>query len=141
MVDASTQLEAPAGGDAVATTVAVEPGCIDPIADTISIEQFSQVDLRVAEVVSAEFVADADKLLRIVVDAGEATHRTVFAGIKSAYNPAELVGRKVVLVANLAPRKMRFGTSQGMLLATGPGGEDIWLLSIDAGAQPGMRIK
>lgn len=141
MVDASAQLDVQAGGDDVAKTVAVEAGGIDPIADTIGIEQFSQLDLRVAEVVSAELVADADKLLRIVVDAGEATHRTVFAGIKSAYNPAELVGRKVVLVANLAPRKMRFGTSQGMLLAAGPGGEDIWLLSIDAGAQPGMRIK
>ena len=117
------------------------PEAANAIADSIGIEQFAQVDLRVAEVVSAEHVADADKLLRIVVDAGEAEHRTVFAGIKSAYEPATLIGRKVVLVANLAPRKVRFGTSQGMLLAAGPGGEEIWLLSIDEGAQPGMRIK
>lgn len=112
-----------------------------PLAATIDIEQFTQVDLRIAKVVSAEHVEAADKLLRIVVDAGEATHRTVFAGIKSAYDPDTLIGKKVVLVANLAPRKMRFGTSEGMLLAAGPGGEDIWLLSADEGAQPGMRIK
>jgi methionyl-tRNA synthetase len=137
MVAASVRVES--AGETGAGSV--EPAAGDAIADSIGIEQFTQVDLRVAEVVSAEHVVDADKLLRIVVDAGEAEHRTVFAGIKSAYEPATLIGRKVVLVANLAPRKMRFGTSQGMLLAAGPGGEDIWLLSIDEGAQPGMRIK
>lgn len=141
MVEASAQLETQIASAGTTTPEAVATALADPIADIIGIEQFAQLDLRVAQIVSAEHVADADKLLRIVVDAGEASHRTVFAGIKSAYDPATLIGKMVVLVANLAPRKMRFGTSQGMLLAAGPGGADIWLLSIDAGARPGMRIK
>jgi methionyl-tRNA synthetase len=136
MVAASAPAEAPPVAAAAAATMLG-----DPVAETISIEQFAQVDLRVAEVVSAEPVVGADKLLRIVVDAGEASLRTVFAGIKSAYDPATLVGAKVVLVANLAPRKMRFGTSEGMLLAAGPGGEDIWLLSVADAAAPGTRIR
>ena len=89
----------------------------------------------------AEAVEGADKLLRIRVDVGDGERRTVFAGIKAAYEPESLTGRLVVLVANLRPRKMRFGVSEGMLLAAGPGGEDIWLLSPDSGAEPGMRIK
>ena len=136
MVAASAPAETPPVAAAAAATMLG-----DPVAETISIEQFAQVDLRVAEVVSAEPVVGADKLLRIVVDAGEASLRTVFAGIKSAYDPATLVGAKVVLVANLAPRKMRFGTSEGMLLAAGPGGEDIWLLSVADAAAPGTRIR
>ena len=107
---------------------------------SISIDDFLKVDLRVARVVEAEVVEGAEKLIRVVVDLGE-QQRTVLAGIKSAYSPEELVGRQVVLVANLAPRKMRFGTSEGMLLAAGPGGEDIFLVSPDDGAQPGMRIR
>jgi methionyl-tRNA synthetase len=140
MVAASAAHE---GKPAVASTTVAVPGDTnaEEIASTIGIEQFAQIDLRVAEVLSAEPVVGADKLLRIVVDVGAMGQRSIFAGIKSAYDPATLIGRKVVLVANLAPRKMRFGTSEGMLLAAGPGGEDIWLLSADDGATPGMRIK
>jgi methionyl-tRNA synthetase len=108
--------------------------------ESISIDDFLKVDLRVARVVEAEAVEGAEKLIRVVVDLG-VQKRTVLAGIKSAYSPEELVGRQVVLVANLTPRKMRVGTSEGMLLAAGPGGEDIFLVSPDDGAQPGMRIR
>ncbi len=108
--------------------------------DTISFEEFARIDLRVARIVHAENVDGADKLLRLTVDLGEDT-RTVFAGIKSAYAPDDLTGRLTVVVANLAPRKMRFGVSEGMVLAAGPGGKDLWLLSPDPGAAPGMRIK
>jgi len=109
-------------------------------ADFISIDEFLKVDLRVATVVEADAVAEADKLIRVVVDLGD-EKRTVLAGIKTAYSPDQLIGRQVVLVANLAPRKMRFGTSEGMLLAAGLGGNDIFLVSPDEGAQPGMRIR
>ncbi len=106
----------------------------------ISIDDFLGVDLRVARVLTAERVDGADKLLRLTLDVGE-TQRQVFAGIRSAYAPEALVGRLVVLVANLAPRKMRFGTSEGMVLAAGEGGREIFLLSADSGATPGMRIR
>ncbi len=108
--------------------------------DTISIDDFMKVDLRIARVEAAEPVEGADKLLRLRLDVGGES-RTVFAGIKAAYAPEDLAGRHVILVANLAPRKMRFGVSEGMVLAAGPGGEDIFLLSPDAGAEPGMRVK
>ena len=111
-----------------------------PFEDEISIDEFMQVDLRVAEIVAAETVDGADKLLALTLDLGD-SKRQVFAGIKSAYDPASLTGRLVVVVANLAPRKMRFGTSEGMVLAAGPGGDDIFLLSPDSGAKPGMRVK
>jgi len=113
---------------------------IDPLAAQITIDDFAKVDMRVARIVKAEHVEGADKLLRLTLDIGNET-RTVFAGIKAAYDPEQLVGRLTVMVANLAPRKMRFGTSEGMVLAAGPGGGDIFLLSPDAGAEPGMRIK
>ncbi|MGI9342167.1 MAG: methionine--tRNA ligase [Gammaproteobacteria bacterium] len=106
----------------------------------IDIDTFLNVDLRVAEVVAAEAVDGADKLIRVTVDLGD-ERREVLAGIRTAYDPATLVGRHVVVVANLAPRKMRFGTSQGMLLAAGPGGEDIFLIGPDTGAKPGMRVR
>ncbi|MGI9344493.1 MAG: methionine--tRNA ligase subunit beta, partial [Gammaproteobacteria bacterium] len=106
----------------------------------IDIDTFLNVDLRVAEVVAAEAVEGADKLIRVTVDLGD-ERREVLAGIRTAYDPATLVGRHVVVVANLAPRKMRFGTSQGMLLAAGPGGEDIFLIGPDTGAKPGMRVR
>jgi methionyl-tRNA synthetase len=106
----------------------------------ISIEDFMKIDLRVARIVSAEPVEGADKLLRLTLDLGT-DQRTVFAGIKAAYDGADLVGRHVVAVANLKSRKMRFGTSEGMVLAAGPGGEDVFLLSPDDGALPGMRVK
>jgi methionyl-tRNA synthetase len=108
--------------------------------DTIDIDDFMKVDLRIARVEAAEPVEGADKLLRLRLDVGGES-RTVFAGIKAAYAPEDLAGRQVILVANLAPRKMRFGVSEGMVLAAGPGGEDIFLLSPDEGAEPGMRVK
>ena len=107
----------------------------------ISIDDFMKVDLRIARIDKAEPVEGADKLLALTLDVGELGSRQVFAGIKAAYEPSSLVGRHVVVVANLAPRKMRFGVSEGMVLAAGPGGEDIFLLSPDEGAKPGMRVK
>ena len=93
-----------------------------------------------ARIVKADHVEGADKLLQLTLDLGGET-RNVFAGIKSAYKPEELEGRLTVMVANLAPRKMRFGVSEGMILAAGPGGRDIYMLSPDSGAEPGMRVK
>jgi methionyl-tRNA synthetase len=109
-------------------------------ATMISIDDFSKVDLRVAKIVAADHVEGADKLLRLTVDLGGET-RTLFAGIKSAYDPGELVGRLTVVVANLAPRKMKFGTSEGMVLAASGDGPGVYLLAPDSGAQPGMRVK
>ena len=106
----------------------------------ISIDDFAKVDLRITRIVEAGPVEGADKLLRLVVDLGT-ERRTVFAGIRQAYAPEQLVGRLTVVVANLAPRKMRFGTSEGMVLAAGPGGADIFLVSPDAGAVAGMKVK
>ncbi len=111
-----------------------------PLADEITIEDFNKIDLRVAKILQAETIPEADKLLKLTVDLG-AEQRQVFAGIKSAYKPEQLIGKLTVVVANLAPRKMRFGTSQGMVLAAGPGGSELWILEPDQGAQPGMRIK
>ena len=108
--------------------------------ETISIDDFMKVDLRIARIEKAEPVEGADKLLALTLDVGDSS-RNVFAGIKAAYDPESLVGRHVVVVANLAPRKMRFGVSEGMVLASGPGGEEIFLLSPDEGAKPGMRVK
>jgi methionyl-tRNA synthetase len=107
----------------------------------ISIDDFLRIDLRVAKILSAEFIAGADKLLKLRVDVGELGEREIFAGIRAAYDPATLVGRLIVVVANLEPRTMRFGVSEGMMLAAGPGGKDIFALSPDSGATPGMRIK
>jgi methionyl-tRNA synthetase len=116
-----------------------KPPVILPVGDTISIDDFARVDLRIARIVDAELVHDADKLLKLTLDIGIG-NRTVFAGIRSTYTPKELVGRLTVMVANLAPRKMRFGESQGMVLAAGDG-SSIYLLAPDSGAVPGMRIK
>ncbi len=107
---------------------------------SISIDDFGRIDLRIARITAAELVDGADKLLRLTVDLG-AEHRTVFAGIRQAYSPEQLVGRLTVVVANLEPRKMRFGMSEGMVLAAGPGGQDVFLLSPDSGAEPGMKVK
>jgi methionyl-tRNA synthetase len=112
----------------------------NPIAETIDYNDFARVDLRVARIVRAQEVAGADKLLELTLDLGGEV-RTVFAGVKSAYDPERLEGRLTVMVANLAPRKMKFGTSEGMVLAAGPGGEDIFLMEPDEGAEPGMRIQ
>ncbi len=105
----------------------------------IDIATFAQVDLRVARIIAAEAVDGADKLLALTLDVGD-HQRNVFSGIKSAYRPEELVGKLTVLVANLAPRKMKFGLSEGMVLAAGPGGSDIFLISPDSGATPGMKV-
>lgn len=115
-------------------------GQSDEIAATIEFDDFAKIDLRIAEIVKAEHVDGADKLLRLELNLG-GDQRQVFAGIKSAYQPEDLVGRLTVMVANLAPRKMRFGMSEGMVLAAGPGGEDLFILSPDSGAQAGMRVK
>lgn len=123
----------------------------EPAADATGFEaeiefpDFARVDLRVARIIAAEQVEGADKLLRLSLDLGldkngEPIQRTVLSGIKSAYQPEQLTGRLTVLVANLAPRKMKFGTSEGMILAAGPGGKDIFLLAPDSGAEPGMRV-
>ena len=109
---------------------------------TISIDDVMKVDLRIAKILTAEHVPDADKLIKFQLDIGEEKPRQVFAGIKAAYpNPEVLVGKLTVMVANLAPRKMRFGLSEGMVLAAGPGGSDLWILEPHAGAQPGMKVK
>jgi len=109
-------------------------------AGPISIDEFAKVDLRIARIVEAGPVEGADKLLRLVVDLGT-ERRTVFAGIRQAYAPEQLVGRLTVVVANLAPRKMRFGTSEGMVLAASGTAPGIFLLAPDAGAEPGMKVK
>jgi len=112
-----------------------------PLQETINFEDFAKVDMRIALIQNAEFVEGSDKLLRLTLDLGGET-RNVFSGIRSAYpDPAVLIGRMTVMVANLAPRKMRFGVSEGMVMAAGPGGKDIFLLSPDSGAQPGMQVK
>jgi methionyl-tRNA synthetase len=107
----------------------------------ISIDDFLRVDLRVAKILSADLIEGADKLLKLKLDVGELGERQIFAGIRAAYDPTTLVGRLIVVVANLEPRKMRFGVSEGMMLAAGPGGKDIFALSPDSGAAPGMRVK
>ncbi len=112
----------------------------NPIKEEISFDDFAKIDLRIARIVAAERVEKADKLLQLTLDIGGES-RTVFAGIKSAYTPEQLKGKLTVVVANLAPRKMRFGLSEGMVLAAGPGGEELWILSPDEGAQPGMQVK
>ncbi|WP_226093494.1 methionine--tRNA ligase [Dickeya oryzae] len=135
MVDASKE-EA-----AAAAKPASGPLADNPIQDTIDFADFDKVDMRVALIQKAELVDGSDKLLRLTLDLGGQT-RQVFSGIRAAYpEPSALEGRLTVLVANLAPRKMRFGVSEGMVMAAGPGGKDIFLLSPDSGAQPGMQIK
>ena len=111
----------------------------EPLAPQITIDDFAKIDLRVAKIVNAEHVEGAEKLLKLELDLGF-EQRHVFAGIKSAYKPEDLIGRLTVMVANLAPRKMKFGMSEGMVCAAGPGGKDIFLLTPDSGAKPGMRI-
>jgi len=113
---------------------------IEPIADEITFDDFAKVDLRVVRIAKAEHVEGADKLLRLTLDLGDG-ERNVFAGIKSAYAPEDLEGKLTVMVANLAPRKMKFGMSEGMVLAAGPGGKELWILEPHSGAQPGMRIR
>jgi len=133
MVEASKDNLQPSAVPAAAPSAGLAPEC--------SIDDFQKVDLRVARIAKAEHVEGADKLLKLTLDLGELGTRTVFAGIKAAYDPAALEGRLTVMVANLAPRKMKFGTSEGMVLAAGPGGRDLYLLSPDSGVKAGMKVK
>nr|HNH51640.1 methionine--tRNA ligase subunit beta [Nitrosomonas sp.] len=132
----------PADTQAPGAQSKAQPSDIAPIAETISIEDFSKIDLRIARIVDAQHVEGAEKLLKLTLDIG-IEQRTVFAGIKSAYDPEKLKGRLTVMVANLAPRKMKFGLSEGMVLAASDpnvtGG--LFILSPDEGAKPGMRVK
>ena len=127
-------------GAAISTRDSDQPLVDEPLVDEISFDEFSKVDLRVARVVAAEDVPDARKLLKLTLSLGGDHQRTVFAGIKTAVEPEKLIGRLVVMAANLAPRKMKFGVSEGMILASGPGGKDVFLLGVDEGAQPGERV-
>jgi len=134
-------IEASKEDAAAAKAPVTGPLAEDPIQDTISFDDFAKVDMRIALIENAEFVEGSDKLLRLSLDVG-GEKRNVFSGIRAAYpDPAVLVGRLTVMVANLAPRKMRFGISEGMVMAAGPGGKDIFLLSPDSGAQPGQQVK
>jgi methionyl-tRNA synthetase len=112
----------------------------EPLAAECTIDDFAKVDLRVARVVSAEDVPEAKKLLKLTLSLGGDVRRQVFAGIKGVYKPEDLVGRLVICVANLQPRQMKFGLSEGMVTAAGAGGTDIYILSPDSGAKPGMRV-
>jgi methionyl-tRNA synthetase len=149
LVDASAENLKPSGMPTAAGTApaAVTPktaggaAAPDPAGvPSISIDDFGRIDLRIARIAAAELVEGADKLLKLTVDLGS-ERRTVFAGIRQAYSPEQLVGRLTVVVANLEARKMRFGMSEGMVLAAGPGGKEIFLLSPDSGAEPGMKVK
>ena len=112
----------------------------EPMAEECTIEDFMKVDLRVARVIEAEHVPEARKLLQLKLSLGGEETRTVFAGIKAAYEPEQLVGRLVVMVANLKPRQMKFGLSEGMVCASGTGGSEVFLLALDDGAVPGQRV-
>src|SRR5438309_1000785 len=123
------------------TTPSPQPSPAAAVEGVISIDDFNKIDLRIARIVGAEHVDGADKLLKLTLDIGDGRRRTVFAGIKSAYKPEDLVGRLTPMVANLAPRKMKFGLSEGMVLAASGDGPGIFLLAPDSGAEPGMRVK
>ncbi|MFW5454372.1 methionine--tRNA ligase [Thioalkalivibrio sulfidiphilus] len=138
--DAVARLQEASREDLTAATAPKQELEGGPIAQEIGIEDFGKIDLRVARIVKAEHVEGADKLLRLSLDLG-GEMRQVFAGIKSAYDPADLEGKLTVMVANLAPRKMKFGMSEGMVLAAGPGGKELFILNPDDGARPGMRVK
>ena len=138
---AAAKPTAPTDAPAAATPAPIDsPLRADPIGAPIDFDTFAKLDLRIVRILDAQQVAGADKLLQLTLDL-DGERRTVFAGIKSAYQPEQLVNRLTVMVANLTPRKMRFGVSEGMVLAAGPGGREIFLLSPDSGARPGMRVK
>lgn len=140
MIEDSKEPEALVATDVASWQDSGEPLQQEPLAEPCTIDDFSKIDLRVARVVAAEDVPEARKLLKLTVSLGGDARRTVFAGIKEAYKPEDLVGKLVVVVANLAPRKMKFGLSEGMVTAAGPGGSEVFLLRIDEGAQPGQRV-
>lgn len=145
MVEASTEKspgEGEPSGGSIATGFSDGPEALaaEPLVPTCTFDEFAKVDMRVARVVAAEDVKESNKLLRLTLSLGGDERRNVFAGIKGVYKPEELVGRLVICCANLAPRKMKFGTSEGMVLAAGPGGKDIYILAPDSGAVPGQRV-
>lgn len=134
--------DAPSAADQTAAKYKDDDAALkaEPLADECTIDDFIKADLRIARVLAAEDVPDANKLLKLTLGLGGDQRRTVFAGIKEAYKPEQLVGRLVVCCANLAPRKMRFGTSEGMILASGSGGKDVFMLGVDEGGAPGQRV-
>ncbi|MEI5638499.1 MULTISPECIES: methionine--tRNA ligase [unclassified Pseudoalteromonas] len=140
MIESSKEsLEKKVGGQSSPAKDPDSPLVKEPIAAEIEFDDFAKVDLRIAKIANAEHVDGADKLLKLTLDLGGET-RQVFAGIKAAYAPEDLIGKHTVMVANLKPRKMRFGLSEGMVLAAGPGGKEIYILNPDEGSQPGMRV-
>jgi methionyl-tRNA synthetase len=138
---AVSEPQVPAPASAGASDVATLAAAASVEGNLISIDDFLRIDMRVAKVLAADLVPGADKLLKLRLDVGDLGQREIFAGIRAAYDHTSLVGRLIVVVANLEPRKMRFGTSEGMMLAAGPGGKEIFVLSPDAGASPGMRVR
>ncbi|RZA28272.1 MAG: methionine--tRNA ligase subunit beta, partial [Proteobacteria bacterium] len=149
MTDASkdTMAAAPAAPAAAESGKRAKPALAEPVPATdssgiISMDDFMKLDLRIGKVLSCDFVEGSDKLLRFELDAGELGKRQIFSGIRGSYGePARLVGRKVVFIANLAPRKMRFGISEGMILSAGFDGGALALLDVDATAEPGMPVR
>jgi methionyl-tRNA synthetase len=140
----TTPADAPAADTSAApVAISADDGAAlaaEPLAPECSIDDFTKVDLRVARVLNAEHIPEANKLLKLTVSLGGDNTRTIFAGIKAAYEPQQLIGRLVVIVANLAPRKMKFGVSEGMVVAAGAGGKEVYVLSPDSGAKPGHRL-
>ena len=134
-----TMIEASKESQAQAASPATKAPANSPA--EIEFDDFAKIDLRIAEIINAEHVEGADRLLKLTLSLGDDGTRQVLAGIKSAYQPEQLIGKLTVMVANLKPRKMKFGVSEGMVLAAGPGGKDIWLLEPHQGAQPGMAVK
>jgi methionyl-tRNA synthetase len=141
-LDALLGLDEPAAKPETQATRTIAAPATAPGNGEVTVEDFAKLDLRIAKIVAAQAVDGADKLLKLTLDLGDG-QRTVFAGIRSAYSPEQLPGRMTLVLANLKPRKMRFGVSEGMVLAaaSGPGGKDIFLLAPDAGATPGMKVK
>jgi len=144
MTDASKDTLAPTAPQPVAAAKPAAPAVQAPASELahIAIDDFAKLDLRIGKVLACEFVEGSDKLLRFELDAGELGKRQIFSGIRAAYQePAKLIGRHVVFIANLAPRKMRFGVSEGMILSAGSSGDQLFLLDVDSGAIAGMPIK
>jgi methionyl-tRNA synthetase len=138
LVESST--DASEDAEKARTVAAAAAPTIEPLAPTCTIDDLGKIDLRIARIVSAEDVPEAKKLLKLTVDLGLDRPRTIFAGIKAAFQPEALVGRMVVVVANLEPRQMKFGLSEGMVVAAGEGGSELHLVSPDSGAKPGQRL-
>jgi methionyl-tRNA synthetase len=141
-LDASTAGVTPAPTSNINKAPIAAEAAAGPITATIGIDDFAKLDLRIGTVLACEFVEGSDKLLRFELDAGDLGKRQIFSGIRASYGePGKLVGRNVVFIANLAPRKMRFGVSEGMILSAGFDGSGLHLLDVDSGAQPGAPVK